>query len=311
MSQLEIVTIAPKFDRYGINRDAELRELAHDEPLPGYPEMSDRWRISTKKWDDMDETGVITVPDGPWNITNHPDREGMRTEELELADEHTVDPRQTAKWRAEGLLVSDRGFPIHPLGRLGVTGTLENGTLPIGMATGLGRHLQPGPIAIGNLAVSRGDEDDLEYAVVSTPRRTKNGVKYRLSFPGGYAKPGETVEEACLREGDEEANLGVIAEITGNPLGSIVRRIVKLSPSLGGPNTLNAWLDEHFAFAEAPNSHAIRSLQLQTSDPREVSSVLWVSEARLVDNPNFMGAHRRALQDHIAWRQRQEHETEL
>jgi len=292
---VRIVDVSPEFNRYGVDLEAELTELANDPALPGYPEMSNRWHISTDEWDEMAKRGVVTIPDGPWHMTEHPEREAARKRDKTIPDERSVDPQQTARWREQGLLVSDKGFPIHPLGRLGLTSEING--IPIGMATGLGRLWQPGPAISGNLIVERENHaGELEYAMVVTRRTNKQGTTERLSFPGGFGKPGEASIQTAIREAEEEAGLDVIKEITGKSLGAFACNVVqRLNPSLGGPMTLNAWFEEHFGVVKLPNLPEIKRLELQTSDEDEVDSVRWVSAEELTDAKQLMGAHRRAF----------------
>lgn len=298
---IEIVNIPRELDRYSdLN---ELVEASRDEPLKGYPKPGDRWHIPHGEWRKMSDDGILTVPDGRWAVRDHPARQQALDDDVEIdqiiTPDNPMDPARTEAWRQEGLLVTDLGLPVHPLAEIGVTEFTDGSWL--GMATDIGRERYYGPSKIGNIALKRlNSQREAEYSVVTTWRDNKT----RTSFAGGYKGRDENIYDAAVREGQEETNIVAAcadAGISWNQLEQLPSVFWRLSPSLTGPNTLNAWLDEHFLMIDATSIQEMQRVVLRANDSQEVRSAHWRRARDLIKDPTFMGAHRRALKAHIRY----------
>jgi 8-oxo-dGTP pyrophosphatase MutT (NUDIX family) len=313
---LEPTPVPAKFDRY--YDLSELRGAAHGQPMGHYPQLEDRWHVSAEEWDAMAAAGVIVVPPGGHEVWNHPARaeaarEGILLDPV-IRHGERIDPARTAAWKEQGLLVTDRGLPVHPAARLGVTTVLReemHGSeaaqeFELGMTTGLGREWYYGALNIGNIALMRRNEaGEPEYAVVTTERYHKGKTIHMESFPGGYVERGETIAEGCFREGNQEAGIEAGCAAAGVALSSLLDQphgLWFLTPAIDDPCTLNAWLAEHFLVIDASEVPNIQSVALQTFDSAEIKGVRWeVAQRLLADDSKFLlGAHRRILQAHIA-----------
>lgn len=300
--KLEITNIPSEFDRY--NTTLELLEACQASPMSEYPLPEDRWHISTDAWDVMAETGVITVPDGPWNVWKHSDREKAAADGriLDLEHPENIDPTKKAAWRKEYSLVTDEGLPVHPMAKLGVTTEIfdeQNGILrKLGMATGIGREWRYGAIETGALLLARlGMHGEIEYPAV-TELRDK---KMRRYFPGGYAEQGENIAETCIREAREEIDIITVTELAGVPW-SVVQaqphKLWRMNPSITGPCTLNTWLAEHFLAVDATSIPDMQGVTLQAAESG-IKQVRWYSGQELAKDSTLPNSHRRALLAHM------------
>jgi 8-oxo-dGTP pyrophosphatase MutT (NUDIX family) len=252
----------------------------------------------------MSASGTITIPEGPWDVSDHPARAeaAARGFLLDPVDPDEINPATKRAWKAE-FLVTDRGLPVHPMAKLGVTTEIWDDTAgelcKLGMATGIGREWRYGPLNIGNIGFGRrGPGGEIEYAVAATVR----GEEMRYSFPGGYVEPGESIADACVREGNEEVGIVEACESAGIPWRSVEELphvLWELSPWIAGSCTINAWLAEHFLMIDASDVLGMQGVTLRTGDTAEVKRVEWRSARTLIADRTFMGAHRRALRAHI------------
>jgi 8-oxo-dGTP pyrophosphatase MutT (NUDIX family) len=302
MIQIEAAPIPSQFDRYGDDVDEDLKKELASPTLPEYPTRKDRWHFPKSEWDDRVCDGVLTVPDEVWVTSNHSRRreaavKGVLFDAALVDDDHPIDPARTAAWRAQGLLVTDRGLPVHPLAKLGLTTHLGDDPQAgwIGMATGIGRERYWGELISGNLGIKRRAPSGLiEYAVVGADR----AGKVKISFPGGYAERGEAAVAACIREGGEETGIVEACEAAGIPWSVIEQLPMKfweIRPSIGGPCTLNAWLAEKFLMIDATSVPEMAEVELRPRDPNEIKSVGWIAVHQILRSENVLGAHRRAL----------------
>lgn len=306
LMRVEATAIPPEFDRYF--NESDLLEACHDNPLAGYPKPQDRWHVSADKWDEMAATGVITIPEGPngrWAVWSHPARDEAIAAGIivDPANPDEIDPARKAAWRNEYALVTDRGLPVHPLTRLGVTTEILDGKTgelhKLGMATGIGRERRYGALNTGALLLARlGLDDELEYPVVTEWRNKR----LRRSFPGGYVELGEEIADACVREGAEESKVieacGAVG-IQWADIETLPHVLWKLSPSVTGPCTVNTWLAEHFLAIDATGISDMKAVALST-DEDAIEAVEWLPAHELVVDPTLQGAHRRALKAHMA-----------
>ncbi len=255
----------------------------------------------------MARTGVITVPPGLWVVSGHPSRDEAAAEGIALdpANPGAIDAAQKTAWRKEYPLVTDSGLPVHPLARLGVTTRATDPKTGIihrlGMATGIGRERHYGASKTGALLLARlGLHGEVEYPVVTEMR----GNRLRSSFPGGYAAAGETIAETCVRESVEELKIVGVSDNTEhtNLLRSLIRRLPhilwRVSPSVTGPCTLNAWLAEHFLVVDATSILDMQDIELQAGEAG-IQQAQWCSGRELIKDPALLGSHRRALLAHM------------
>lgn len=301
--EVAVTNIPLEFDRYV--HSSELLEASQDAALLGYPSPQERWHISASEWDAMAETGVITVPDGAWVVSNHPARERNRGlgKALDPANSDEINPSRKATWRAGYALVTDRGLPVHPMARLGVTTEIWDEKThrlhKLGMATGIGRERRCGALNTGALLLARlGQAGEIEYPVATELRNKRR----RRAFLGGYGEQGEAIADICIRESDEEGCLVTAcaaAHIPWNEIEALPHVLWKLSPSVTGPCTLNAWLAEHFLAIDATSVPDMQNVILHNGEPDKIERVEWSPARELLGDKTFLGAHRRALRAHL------------
>lgn len=306
---IEATSIPHEFDRYS-HLAIDLLDAAQSIPLPYYPAHADRWHISPEEWDAMTAAGVITIPDGPWEVKNHPARERAAKggEILDPADPSEISVAQKAIWRDTYELVTDQGLPVHPAARLGVTSIVWDGLtkrcLTLGMATGIARERRYGATKTGALLLARLNEhDELEYPVVTEER----GGKMRRNFPGGYAEIGETVMQAIVRETGEESDLIQACKKAGVPWQLVERlpsHLWELTPSIVGPCTVNAWLAENFWAIDATSVSDMRGVRLRANESA-IKNVAWLPPHVILADNTFLSTHKRALRAHM-WQMKQD-----
>lgn len=242
---------------------AELAENNAKRPERGYPPLKDRLYIPPDAWNSMVGNNEITIPDGPWHIVDHPNRQTPEAQGLldDIATEASPMPAErTADWRNAGLRVDTAGRPLHPRAAQLLT------TRGVGMFTGPGFHYRYGPQRMGNLGLRRERNGTVEYAMSAVQRST-----LKWGMPGGYANAGETVDAAAFREGYEEVG------VERKALGVLLVRTVLTPPKGFKRDTLHAWGEEWFTFARSFNNPELEGVELATYDEQEVVAVAWVS----------------------------------
>lgn len=242
---------------------AELAENNAITPERGYPTTDRRLYLPPAVWSKMLHSGEIAIPDGPWHIANHPNRQQAAHQHLlhDIATEESpMSAQQITHWQNLGLLVDTAGRPLHPQ-------AAQLLTMPgIGMFTGPGFHWRYGPQRMGNLGLRRERNGSVEYAMAAVQRST---IKWGM--PGGYANAGETMDDAAFREGYEEVG------VERKALGAIALTAAVLSPPKGfGRDTLHAWGEEWFTFLHSLNNPGLDGIKLETHDEQEVKGVAWV-----------------------------------
>ncbi len=68
---------------------AEIEEGRKKTPQVGYPSLEDKLYIPTGGWQHMVEDEEIVIPEGPWSVTDHPNRQGSSIQHL-LDPIHTI-----------------------------------------------------------------------------------------------------------------------------------------------------------------------------------------------------------------------------
>jgi len=251
---------------------------------PHYVEFSgnERLIIPAADWRAMVAAGAIEIPEGPWSITEHPNRLAANPHNLSpiYTAENPVPVEQTRLWQAAGLLVDTAGRALHPRAEQMLTGP--------GMFTQPGAHYGNGPQPIGNCGLRRVRNGVAEYATVWADR---SEPRLRGSLPGGYARKGETAQRAAVRELGEETGISL-------DLGSLAVRQNVIPPHPYYKNTLHAWTEEWFVFVDALDDLQIDLAsfnELHTQDPGEVRRAMWMSVEAINLHPDFLGAHRRQI----------------
>lgn len=241
---------------------AELAENSVKLPERGYPPIDKRLQLPLAVWNNMVQSGEITIPDGPWHITNHPNRQKAEEHLLDdiATEESPMSAQQITHWKNLGLLVDTAGRPLHPRAAQLLT------TPGVGMFTGPGFHYRYGPQRMGNLGLRRERNGIVEYAMAAVQRTT-----LKWGMPGGYANAGETVEAAAFREGYEEVG------VKRQALGKIVVKAAVLSPPKGFKrDTLHGWGEEWSTLVHSPDNPELDGIELTIHDKKEVLYVDWV-----------------------------------
>lgn len=267
---------------------AGLSENSVKLPERAYPPISDRLYLPPTAWHEMVQSGEITIPEGPWHISDHPNRQKQSSQNLldPIATEESPMPAEhIARWRNLGLMVDSAGRPLHPRAAQLLT------TRGVGMFTGPGFHYRYGPQRMGNLGLRRERNGVVEYAMSAVRRST-----LKWGMPGGYAEAGETVDAAAFREGYEEVGIEIEA------LGTLSTRAAILSPPKGFKrDTLHAWGEEWFTFVRSLDNPALDGTELVVHDENEVLEVAWVSlgdiRLSLQDKSSYdiMGTHAKMI----------------
>lgn len=258
-------------------------------PDADYPSLECRqlMTIPWDKWVDMRDNGQIFIPDdGPWHITDHPNRQQTERPVTPIVTaDNPMSAEQVAQFRLQGVRLFDTLWrPLHPRAEQLLT------TPGVGMYTGPGKHYDYGPQLMGNLGVRRvrGTRRNpiVEYALVEV-RRGRDV----WGLPGGYAKPEESAESAAFREGLEEANL------LAGLMGTIAIRQVAVIPKGFKADTLHAWGQEEFTFVYSRDNQGMDGIELRVNDMREkILRAAWVDVERIkADEKLLMLTHRNQI----------------
>lgn len=169
------------------------------------------------------------VPDGPWHVTGHSNREGVHPAKL---DAEIPGPGQThvagelcKVWQRESLVLDQYGRPTHP-------NAVQLLSHPgIGLPTGLGFFYKYGPNRTIDAVVPRRVDRDSSIELLLIKRK----VGGRWALPGGFLdRTDATPEAGARREAGEETGLADI--------GGIGEELVHKRP-VGLRDTLHAWTE--------------------------------------------------------------------
>ncbi len=150
-------------------------------PYPGYPEHSDRL-VADINLLQTSYDGRLVLPDGPWNVDEHPNRSDAEVQPTEDTQEQLLH---------QGLQLDAKGRPLHPW--------LSDmiGDPDIGVVTGKGAYLRWGPNRTVDPIVIKND-----YVLLVKRKDTGN-----WAFPGGFIDKNETSSSAAIREVLEETGI--------------------------------------------------------------------------------------------------------
>ncbi|HJQ08563.1 MAG TPA: NUDIX domain-containing protein [Candidatus Saccharimonadales bacterium] len=226
--------------------------------LPGYPPAYQRLFLHVPGV--QVSNGSVTVPDGPWHITDHPNRHGVHRKllDVEVLGPHTTQaqPGDSAAWRKKGLATDQLGRPLHPHWRQLL------GDPRIGLPTGIGLFYRYGPNPMVDSIVYRWNGKTPEFLLI----HQKNSGKWGL--PGGFIDSTDaSAEAAARRELYEESGLDISASNS---------EIVWHGLPLRSRDTLHAWAEVTVVlFHSSPN--ALHAALLSAGD--DADKVRWVSQS--------------------------------
>lgn len=293
----------------------ELIRNSRAAPETGYPQLvnehgeSARLHVPQVVFKRMAEQNEIIIPEGPWSLYDHPNRQKARDRsEGHLLDEvatpdNPIDEARAAQWAARGLLLTaDTRLPIHP--RAYHPDRPQVLTTPgFGMFTHFGFHYRYGPAEMANFILRREWRNQAWYLMTAVLRG--NPPALRWGVPGGYADVdphthhiNESILEAALRESSEEGGFTEAVRQQIGPL--IISRPVYSPPDGKGRDTLFAWGEEWFVGAYSEENPALEGYAPEVLDTDEkIVAACWMTYEHTQDpNVLVLGPHRRAIYAH-------------
>lgn len=290
----------------------QLRITCMSPPETDYPPLvnergeSNRLYIPHTVMSKMMQDEEIIIPEGPWSLRDHPNRQkaGARGE-AHLLDEvatpdNPIPMDRVAEWQSRGLAVTaDTRVPINP--RAFHPDVPQVLTTPgFGMFTEFGFHYHYGPAEISNFVLRREWNDQVWYLMTGVLR--SNPPTVRIGVPGGYVlrdpkthKITESLVDGGLRESAEE---GGFTEKVRERIGPLIISEPTYSPPDGkGRDTLFAWGEEWFVGARSEENPALEGYAPEILDNDEkIVFASWIKYA-MTQHPNVpvMGPHRRAI----------------
>jgi ADP-ribose pyrophosphatase YjhB (NUDIX family) len=247
-----------------IELDAIAQALAQ-QTWPGYPTPSERLFWNTPGLILKQDT--LHVPDGPWHIDGHPNRQGVASSLLDQEVLPGMSARQaisTKDWHAESLDTDQYNRPLHPHWQQ----LLRHPG--IGLPTGLGAFYRYGPNSMVDSVVYRlSPEKTWEFLLI----QKANG---KWGLPGGFVEPDDhSPASAARRELGEETGL---VDLKGT-----IEPLVHLLP-IRQRDTLNAWAEVQVFLVHAEPAYVAQATPLPGDDA--IASG-WFSENVLSTLPMF------------------------
>jgi hypothetical protein len=259
-----------------------LREKSQAPTLGDYPTIQDRLSFSLDEWQEAAAKNCIELPGGPWHV-DLPGRNSPETLESAgrlVTPQNPANPERVKAWKALGLLTTTLGLPLHPLAEVGFTTIFDDGS-ELGMFTGPGMLGEYGPHVVASLGLRRVRQEQAEYLSVAV----ECSGKTKWWLPVGHAEPGQSAYETALKGAGRQ--VGVRPELVAGLIG----RMVRTAPSLFGPNTAVAWLDENFLMFDGGDSPSFLDFQPELQDGGEVIEARWISLGEIATRPDFSSAH--------------------
>jgi ADP-ribose pyrophosphatase YjhB (NUDIX family) len=265
------------------NDPVKLLKASRGKTIPGYPPASERLVFSQSKWQQMVLDTCIELPEGPWHLdlSNRYSAKAKGKTDRIVTPDNPATAEQLARWKSIKGPRTNLGLILHPLAELAFTTVLQDGS-NIGMFTGPGRLWRYGPDLTSNLAVRRVYKGQVEYLTVATTARANKLV---WSLPGGHAEPGQNAYDAAYDEGEQET--GLPKELVAGLSGLMVETV----PSMFGPNTAVAWLDERYLMLNGEGDSDLLRFVPKPIDTDEVVNSRWMPLDEMRAIKNFMGSH--------------------
>jgi 8-oxo-dGTP pyrophosphatase MutT (NUDIX family) len=148
---------------------------------PGYPQLSDRLFARLADLEYAPDECLI-LPPGPWEINEHPNRQDK---------DERPDLFESLGLLGLGLELDSRDRPLHPW----LTDMIEDPA--IGVVTGKGFYRKWGPNKTADPILVYRDSILL----------VKRNDTANWALPGGFIEPGDTPDEAAIRECQEETGI--------------------------------------------------------------------------------------------------------
>ncbi|HEV2634941.1 MAG TPA: NUDIX domain-containing protein [Actinocrinis sp.] len=204
----------------------QIAKLVGQGTFEGYPAPQDRLYLDTPGL--VTDGPALIVPDGPWQVADHPNRRGVDPDLVDPQVPSEEHPRIAAelsqRWLDDGFTLDQYGRPVHPDWRQLLADPR------IGMPTGTGFFYRYGPNAtVDPVVYRRRGTEPLELLLI----KRRRGGKWAL--PGGFAdRVDHSAEDTARREAGEETGL---TKIGGQAETIVYHR------STGQLVTLNAWME--------------------------------------------------------------------
>lgn len=186
---------------------------------------------------------AIEVPDGPWHVTDHPNRDDAPHAAVYTAD-NPPDPAQQVWWRQLGLELDSIGRPLYPYASQFVTNKL------VGMVTGPGMFWNYGPNETVRVVLGRQHHPRVPVEVLV------------IEDEDGDARlPGMFLPESLTHLGAAFSLLEAKAELDLELLDG--RAVCAMPYALPDRrNTLHAWNEEGVVTVMKPNQGYLYDHQL-------------------------------------------------
>jgi ADP-ribose pyrophosphatase YjhB (NUDIX family) len=262
---------------------AELERRGTLEPQAGYPPIEQRLVISQRDLESMIRIGRIVIPEGPWFINSHSNREDVDPDKLDpiVTIDRPMDPNRTHRWIEQGYDTDDRGLALHPRFRQLIMTT--------GMYAGPGFSYRYGEQKATNASPRVVEGDVAFYAL------TKSRFRRVWGLPGGYQDEGEASVDGGFREMNEETGIDIPKEERSN----FVITSSFLPASGFRRDTMHSWMTQAFHIIRPKEGNMTRrdfGLDLITKDPHEVEAVDWFSVEEIDGmSDSMMASHRRQV----------------
>jgi 8-oxo-dGTP pyrophosphatase MutT (NUDIX family) len=211
---------------------------------------------------DMLDDGRLVIPDGPWTVNKHPNRQDAEAQ---------PSWQESVQLMEMGSFIDASGRPLHPW----LKDMLEDPT--IGIVTGKGWYRQWGPNRADDAIAKCGD-------YVFLVERKDNG---EIVFPGGMHEDNELPMHGAAREFGQETGIAI-----PNPSGG---RLVYDGPITDTRATANAWPHTSAYIFE------LDTMPTPKLDHNEVRGGGWVHIDTALSGNLLVGSHRMLLEQALPY----------